>query len=133
MNADSRKTSNLLITQPSKSFQGCTLELIEWDKQIPAFTKLSLDEQAKLIRASWYEQYTLKVLVQLGTKIDQDHIEINSLVVLQMMCQEATYLHHLNVDWVETACLNGNIMFNLGMHILAVSKLKAVMLDPFPW
>ena len=89
--------------------------------------------KAKLIKASWYEQYTLKVLVQLGTEIDQDHIEINSLVVLQMMRQEVTYLHHLNVDWVETACLNGNIVFNLGMHILAVSILKAVMLDPFPW
>ena len=35
-----------------------------------------------------------------------------------------TYWHHLNVDWAEIACLKAIILFNLGMHFLAVSKLK---------
>ena len=46
-----RKTSNLLsnYSKGARTFN-TFLKLKEWDKQIPTFTKLILDDQAKLIR-----------------------------------------------------------------------------------
>ena len=56
-------------------------------------------------------------------KLETDHIEDGELRgVLQLMCHEAKYWHHLNVDWAETAWLNAIILGHVSLQL----EIKAV-------
>ena len=45
-----------------KGIHPALLKLAEWNRQITVFTTLTIDDQAKLMHASWCEHYTMKVV-----------------------------------------------------------------------
>ena len=63
----------------------------------------------KLIKASWYEQHTMKLVAQFCSNLETNHHEVSS--VLQMIRHEIPNWHYPSVD-------------NPGMHFLAFIKLK---------
>ena len=76
---------------------------------------VSLDDQAKLIKASWH--YT--VVAQFSSNLETDNTEdVGELC--GVFSHEIPYWHHLNVDWTEI-CLKAIILANPSMHFLAVS------------
>ena len=66
-----RQLTVLTLKVLFKGVHSTLTKLIEWDQHIPAFTKLSLNNQVKLLKASWCEHYLLKIIINLET----DHIE----------------------------------------------------------
>ena len=63
----------------------------------------------KLIKASWYEQHTMKLVAQFCSNLETNHHEVSG--VLQMIRHEIPNWHYPSVD-------------NPGMHFLAFIKLK---------
>ena len=123
--ADSIKLEDLF-----EGIRSSLLKVIEWAKRIPAFINLSLDDQVKLLKASWCEHCTLKLAARNGPKSEnivlghglackKDRVEDPEVRrVLQRVFNEVAYwLDYLNVDRVEMACLKGIILFNPGMCI----------------
>lgn len=109
------------------------LKVIEWAKRIPAFINLSLDDQVKLLKASWCEHCCLRLAARNGPKSEsivlghglackKDRIEDPEVRrVLQRIFNEVAYwLDYLNVDRVEIACLKGIILFNPGGYLNTV-------------
>ena len=107
------------------------LKVIEWAKRIPAFINMSLDDQVKLLKASWCEHCVLRLSAHNGPKSDvillgngvsckYDQIEDPEVCrVMQKVFNEVAYwLDYLNVDRVEMACLKGIILFNPGEQLL---------------
>lgn len=103
------------------------MKVIEWAKRIPAFVGLNLDDQVKLLKASWCEQCTLRLAAKNGPKSDMlllDHgltckreqIEDPEVrrIMGRMFNELAYWLDYLNVDRVELACLKGILLFNPG-------------------
>ena len=45
-----------------KGIHPALLKLAEWNKQIAAFTTFTIDDQVKLMHASWCVHYTLEVV-----------------------------------------------------------------------
>lgn len=114
------------------------LKVIEWAKRLPAFVNLSLDDQVKLLKASWCEHCTLKlaacngpksemVLLGNGVSCKRDQIEDPEVrrVFQRTFTEVAYWLDYLNVDRVEMACLKGIILFNPGMFVCA--SMRACM------
>ena len=87
-----------------KGIHPALLKLAEWNRQITAFTTLTIDDRLDA----------------------EDAGELGG--VLDMLRGEITHWHRLNMDSAETACLKAIILFNPGMHFLEVSKL---ILGPF--
>ena len=103
------------------------LKVIEWSKRIPAFVNLSLDDQVKLLKASWCEHVLLKLSTRIGPKSDTvllstgitcrtDQMEDPEIrrITRQVIHEISYWLDMLNVDRVELACLKGIILFNPG-------------------
>ena len=88
--------------------------MAEWNREVAAFTTLTIDDQAKLLHGSWCEHYTLKV-------VNQSVDAAGELV--GVLRRGISHWHHLHIDRAETACLNATILFNPGMHFLEDSKL----------
>lgn len=115
------------------------LKVIEWAKRIPAFINLSLDDQVKLLKASWCEHCCLRLAARNGPKSEsivlghglackKDRIEDPEVRrVLQRIFNEVAYwLDYLNVDRVEIACLKGIILFNPDAKGLSPASRKKV-------
>ena len=64
--------NRLGVEEIFKGIHPALLKLVEWNRQITAFTSLTIDDQAKLklMQASWCEHYTLKVVNQLDLETD---------------------------------------------------------------
>lgn len=115
------------------------MKVIEWAKRIPAFVSLSLDDQVKLLKASWCEQCTLRLAAKNGPKSDMlllDHgltckreqIEDPEVrrIMGRMFNELAYWLEYLNVDRVELACLKGILLFNPDSKGLSPASRKKV-------
>ena len=120
--------ANMKLEDLFESIRSSLLKVIEWAKRIPAFVNLSLDDQVKLLKASWCEHCTLKlaacnghksdtILLSHGLSVKRDSVEDPEVRrVLQRIFNEVAYwLDYLNVDRVEMACLRGIMLFNPGM------------------
>ena len=110
-----------------EGFRSSLLKVIEWAKRIPAFVNLSLDDQVKLLKASWCEHCTLKlasrngpksdtILLSHGLSVKREAVEDPEVrrVLHRVFNEVAYWLDYLNVDRVEMACLRGIMLFNPG-------------------
>ena len=120
-----------------EGFRSSLLKVIEWAKRIPAFVNLSLDDQVKLLKASWCEHCTLKlasrngpksdtILLSHGLSVKRESVEDPEVrrVLHRVFNEVAYWLDYLNVDRVEMACLRGIMLFNPGestAHTLLLS------------
>lgn len=120
---------NIKLEDLFEGIRTSLLKVIEWAKRIPAFVNLSLDDQVKLLKASWCEHCTLKLASRNGPKADsillghglsakKDQIEDPEVRrVFHRISNELGYwLDYLNVDRVEMSCLKGIILFNPGVY-----------------
>lgn len=119
--------TNLKLEDLFESIRSSLLKVIEWAKRIPAFVNLSLDDQVKLLKASWCEHCTLKlaacngpksetILLSHGLSVKRDSVEDPEVrrVLHRVFNEVAYWLDYLNVDRVEMACLRGIMLFNPG-------------------
>ncbi len=113
-----------LVSAICGSFTG----VAKWAKRIPAFVSLSLDDQVKLLKSSWCEHCTLKLVAQNGPKAEsvllangvscnKDKIQDTEVLrfVDNISSELGYWLDYLNVDKMELACLKGILLFNPGM------------------
>ena len=118
---------NVKLEDLFEGIRSSLLKVIEWAKRIPAFVNLSLDDQVKLLKASWCEHCTLRLAARNGPKSDNillghglackaDQIEDPEVrrMIMRIFNEIAYWLDYLNVDRVEMACLKGIILFNPG-------------------
>ena len=119
--------TSLKLEDLFEGFRSSLLKVIEWAKRIPAFVNLSLDDQVKLLKASWCEHCTLKlascngpkadtILLSHGLSVKRDAVEDPEVrrVLHRVFNEVAYWLDYLNVDRVEMACLRGIMLFNPG-------------------
>ena len=119
--------TSLKLEDLFEGFRSSLLKVIEWAKRIPAFVNLSLDDQVKLLKASWCEHCTLKlasrngpksdtILLSHGLSVKREAIEDPEVrrVLHRVFNEVAYWLDYLNVDRVEMACLRGIMLFNPG-------------------
>jgi hypothetical protein len=119
--------TSLKLEDLFEGFRSSLLKVIEWAKRIPAFVNLSLDDQVKLLKASWCEHCTLKlasrngpksdtILLSHGLSVKRDAVEDPEVrrVLHRVFNEVAYWLDYLNVDRVEIACLRGIMLFNPG-------------------
>lgn len=120
--------TSLKLEDLFEGFRSSLLKVIEWAKRIPAFVNLSLDDQVKLLKASWCEHCTLKlasrngpksdtILLSHGLSVKREAVEDPEVrrVLHRVFNEVAYWLDYLNVDRVEMACLRGIMLFNPGM------------------
>ena len=119
--------TSLKLEDLFEGFRTSLLKVIEWAKRIPAFVNLSLDDQVKLLKASWCEHCTLKlasrngpksdtILLSHGLSVKREAVEDPEVrrVLHRVFNEVAYWLDYLNVDRVEMACLRGIMLFNPG-------------------
>lgn len=119
--------TSLKLEDLFEGFRSSLLKVIEWAKRIPAFVNLSLDDQVKLLKASWCEHCTLKlasrngpksdtILLSHGLSVKREAVEDPEVrrVLHRVFNEVAYWLDYLNVDRVEMACLRGIMLFNPG-------------------
>jgi hypothetical protein len=119
--------TSLKLEDLFEGFRSSLLKVIEWAKRIPAFVNLSLDDQVKLLKASWCEHCTLKlasrngpksdtILLSHGLSVKREAVEDPEVrrVLHRVFNEVAYWLDYLNVDRVEIACLRGIMLFNPG-------------------
>ena len=118
---------NIKLEDLFEGIRSSLLKVIEWAKRIPAFVGLSLDDQVKLLKASWCEHCTLNLASRNGPKSDtillghglscsRSQVEDPEVrrVISRVFNELSYWLDYLNVDRVEMACLKGIILFNPG-------------------
>ena len=123
--------TSLKLEDLFEGFRSSLLKVIEWAKRIPAFVNLSLDDQVKLLKASWCEHCTLKlasrngpksdtILLSHGLSVKRDAVEDPEVrrVLHRVFNEVAYWLDYLNVDRIEMACLRGIMLFNPGTSTL---------------
>lgn len=138
--------TSLKLEDLFEGFRSSLLKVIEWAKRIPAFVNLSLDDQVKLLKASWCEHCTLKlasrngpksdtILLSHGLSVKRDAVEDPEVRrVLQRVFNEVAYwLDYLNVDRVEMACLRGIMLFNPGMFTSQPTRRENNMMFVVNW
>ena len=93
------------------------LSVISWAKKIPMFAQLSVEDQIKLVKESWMEVYTLKLVYHITTGSDivfnSDHLAHlymtdNPLVVssIQKLTKECVAkMQDVQLDETELSCL----------------------------
>ena len=110
-----------------ETLQQCFTKVLHWSAQIPSFTHLGLDDQVRLLKASWCEQCVLLFAVD-NTVVpntafvlesylcERDQVEDTMVVeVVDRIINDVTYwLNYLHVDDAELACLRALLLFNPG-------------------
>ena len=122
--------TSLKLEDLFEGIRSSLLKVIEWAKRIPAFVNMSLDDQVKLLKASWCEHCTLKlascngpksdtILLAHGLSVKRDAVEDPEVrrVLHRVFNEVAYWLDYLNVDRVEMACLRGIMLFNPGTFL----------------
>ena len=107
--------------------QVCFTKVVRWSAQIPSFTHLGLDDQVRLLKASWCEQCILlfamdnivvpKTAFVLESYLcERDQIEDPTMTeIVDRVINNVTYwLDYLHVDQAELACLRALLLFNPG-------------------
>ena len=114
--------NRLGVEEIFKGIHPALLKLVEWNRQIAAFTSLTIDDQAKLklTQASWCEHYTLKVVNQLDLETDAVCRCGGKTCVQGVLHREINQWCHLQINRAETACLKAIIPFNLGIHFFVL-------------
>jgi hypothetical protein len=131
--------TSLKLEDLFEGFRSSLLKVIEWAKRIPAFVNLSLDDQVKLLKASWCEHCTLKlasrngpksdtILLSHGLSVKREAVEDPEVrrVLHRVFNEVAYWLDYLNVDRVEIACLRGIMLFNPDAKGLSPASRKKV-------
>ena len=120
-------TGNVLLKDIFEGARQSLLNIIEWVKQIPAFTALNLQDQMKLLKSSWFELVLMRLAtnlrqesgsVLLGSEIKcfKDQIEDPDIrrIMEQVSNNISYWFDTMDVDHVEMACLKGIVLFNPG-------------------